>query len=198
MKQLFIFIMLFISSVTGFANNTLVDKVELRWTDIFVNGERLRITRQYDGKPMDLYSEHIFELSGKNPGVFLSIYPDAVSHDRDYSEHIIITDATGPKVRQSNVIDTGLDFQWGDNNYVIFENGAMYFGIYSPKRMQFVYRDGKLEINKGPWRGPAKPRIYIEPTGKDPCFNVNSVEDCREEVARRAEKAHAKKRLKAR
>ncbi|KXB30577.1 hypothetical protein AT959_14735 [Dechloromonas denitrificans] len=212
MKRLLLFIALLISSVTAFANDTPADKVELQGHRIVVNGVRLNITRQYDGKRLDLYNETIFEVSGKNPGLFLSFYPDKVpsSEWQPTTEHIIITDATGNKVRQSNRLDTGIEFDWGDNNYVIFEDGAMYFGIYNrrcnenncrsmyvPYRMQFVYRDGKLEENKGPWRGPAKPEIYIEPTGKDPCFNVNGVEACREELVRERATKQAKQKRKA-
>ena len=121
------------------------------------------------------------------------------------TQHIVITDVSGKALRLSNALDTGLDFQWGDNNYVFFEGNTMHFGIYSrrctensctsmtvPHRMQFIYRDGVLEEDKGPWRGPAKPQKYIEPTGEDPCGNVNGVEACREEVAR--DKARQAKR----
>lgn len=177
---------------------------------ILVGGERVYVTRQYDGKRVALREEHIVASAGKNPGLFLSIYWDADPTTLNSgAEHIIITDATGEIVRQSNVLDTGIDFQWDDNNYVIFEGHTMYFGIYKrnciendcrtmtvPHRMQFIYRDGKLEENKGPWRGPAKPEIYIAPQGTDPCFNVNSVEACREELERDKAARRAKNKPK--
>ncbi|MEW5789772.1 MAG: hypothetical protein AB1899_18175 [Pseudomonadota bacterium] len=193
-----------------FADDSPVDKVERQGHRILVNGVRLGITRHYDGKRMDLYSETLLEISGTNPGLYLSFYPDIAAKGSPMTQHILVTDATGNKVRQSNVLDTGIDFQWGDNNYVRFENGAMYFGIYNrycyenncptqevPHRMQFVYRDGKLEENTGPWRGPAKPEIYLQPTGDDPCWNVNGVEDCREEIEREKAAKRAKQRRKA-
>lgn len=181
---------------------------------ILVNGEKLYVTRQYDGKRMELDAEHILASAGKKNSLFLSLYPDKTAPSQStYSpltQHIIIIDATGKELRRSNVLDTGIDFQWGDNNYVIFEGNTIYFGIYNrlcnenncrsmyvPHRMQFVYRDGKLEVNKGPWRGPAKPEIYIEPTGKDPCFNVNGVEACREELEREKAAKQAKQKRKA-
>lgn len=159
---------------------------------------------QYDGKPYALRDTTFFEISGKNPGLFLSVYWDADSTSSNPgTQHIVIVDATSKTVRLSNILDTGIDFQWGDNNYVLFKNGAMYFGIYNrlcnenncqsqevPYRMQFVYRDGKLEVNKGPWLGPAKPEKYIEPEHPGPCYNVADVPACIEEV----EQAEAAKR----
>ena len=187
MKQLILAIALLVTVTAGAAvTQTYPGSVQVDDVGrILVNGKKLYVTRQYDGKRMELETEHILVSAGKNPGLFLSFYPDKVpsSEWRPSTQHIIITDATGDKVRQSNVLDTGIDFQWGDNNYVILEGNTMYFGIYKrncnenncrtmtvPHRMQFIYRDGKLEENKGPWRGPAKPEIYIEPLGTDPCF----------------------------
>lgn len=214
MKQLILAIALLVALTAG-AAVTQISPGSVQVDDvgrILVNGKKLHVTRQYDGKRMELETEHILVSAGKNPGLFLSFYPDKVpsSEWRPSTQHIIITDATGDKVRQSNVLDTGIDFQWGDNNYVIFEGNTMYFGIYKrdcnenncrtmtvPHRMQFIYRDGKLEENKGPWRGPAKPEIYIEPLGTDPCFNVNGVEECREELERDKAAKRAKQKRKA-
>ena len=159
------------------------------------NDERVLVNRQYDGKKVPLREAHLHSSAGTNPGIFLSIYWDATNPSPG-TERLIIIDATGNKVRHSNVFDTGMEFEWGDNNYVTFDGSVMYFGIYSPKRMQFVYKDGKLEENKGPWRGPAKPEIYIEPTGNDPCFNVNGLEECRKEVAEeQARQARLKRKV---
>lgn len=204
MRYLLLPYLLFVLATNAFADKVGTDK----FGDIVANGEKIFVTLQYDGRRMDLHSEIFFEISGKNPGLFLSFYPDVATKESPMTQHIIITDATRDKVRRSNVLDTGIDFQWGDNNYVIFEGNAMYFGIYKrncnenscrtttvPHRMQFVYRDGKLEENKGQWRGPAKPEVFIQPTGKDPCFNVNGVEACREEIER--EKAANRKRKAA-
>lgn len=214
MKQLILAIALLVTVTAGAAvTQTYPGSVQVDDVGrILVNGKKLYVTRQYDGKRMELETEHILVSAGKNPGLFLSFYPDKVpsSEWRPSTQHIIITDATGDKVRQSNVLDTGIDFQWGDNNYVILEGNTMYFGIYKrncnenncrtmtvPHRMQFIYRDGKLEENKGPWRGPAKPEIYIEPLGTDPCFNVNGVEECREEIERDKAAKRAKQKRKA-
>lgn len=214
MKQLILAIALLVTVTAGAAvTQTYPGSVQVDDVGrILVNGKKLSVTRQYDGKRMELETEHILVSAGKNPGLFLSFYPDKVpsSEWRPSTQHIIITDATGDKVRQSNVLDTGIDFQWGDNNYVILEGNTMYFGIYKrncnenncrtmtvPHRMQFIYRDGKLEENKGPWRGPAKPEIYIEPLGTDPCFNVNGVEECREELERDKAAKRAKQKRKA-
>lgn len=214
MKQLILAIALLVTVTAGAAvTQTYPGSVQVDDVGrILVNGKKLYVTRRYDGKRMELETEHILVSAGKNPGLFLSFYPDKVpsSEWRPSTQHIIITDATGDKVRQSNVLDTGIDFQWGDNNYVILEGNTMYFGIYKrncnenncrtmtvPHRMQFIYRDGKLEENKGPWRGPAKPEIYIEPLGTDPCFNVNGVEECREELERDKAAKRAKQKRKA-
>ena len=213
MKQLILAIALLITVTSGASvTQTSPESVQVDTVGrIMVNGKKLYVTRQYDGKRMELEAEHILASGGKNPGLFLSFYPDKVpsSEWRPSTQHIIITDATGEIVRQSNVLDTGIDFQWDDNNYVIFEGHTMYFGIYKrnciendcrtmtvPHRMQFIYRDGKLEENKGPWRGPAKPEIYIAPQGTDPCFNVNSVEACREELERDKAARRAKNKPK--
>lgn len=178
---------------TSIVQELTADKVEIKNINrIWVNGQRLSVTLQYDGTQLPLRGETFFETSGKNPGLFLSIYFDGLPSSSSLTRHIIVLDATGKTFRRSNVVDTGLEFQWGDNNYVLFDHGAMYFGIYSPKRMQFVYRDGKLEENKGPWRGPAKPEKYIEPEHPGPCYNVANVPACIEEV----EQAEAAKRAK--
>lgn len=169
------------------------DKVEIKNNGrILVNGKRLSVALLYDGTQLPLRGEHMLASAGKNPGLFLSIYPDGLPSNQSLTKHLIIVDTTATKVRMSNVLDTGLDFQWGDNNYVQFDHDAMYFGIYSPKRVQFVYRDGKLDENKDPWRGPAKPEKYIEPEYPGPCYNVADVPACIEEV----EQAEAAKRAK--
>src|SRR5574343_998429 len=198
MKWLIFLVVLLLKVTTAFAvTQTFTRDIQVDGNGrILVGGERIYVTRQYDGKRVALREEHILASAGENPGLLLSIYWDAdATTQNPGTERIIITDATGDKVRQSNVLDTGIDFQWGDNNYVILEGNTMYFGIYKrnctehncstmtvPHRMQFIYRDGKLEENKGPWRGPAKPEIYIEPLGTDPCYNVNGVEECRDEL----------------
>jgi hypothetical protein len=169
------------------------DKVEIKNNGrIWVNGQRPFVTLQYDGTQLPLRSEHILASAGKNPGLYLSIYSDGLPSSSMLAQHIIVLDATGKTFRRSNVVDTGLEFEWGDNNYVLFDHGAMYFGIYSPKRIQFVYRDGQLEENKGSWRGPARPEKYIEPEHPGPCYNVADVPACIEEV----EQAEAAKRAK--
>lgn len=127
-------------------------------------------------------------------GVALLSYWGKHTSEHDSSEHLVVLKFTDTGVVVSNFIATGIDFQWGDNNYVQFEGNTMYFGIYSPKRMQFIYKDGKLEVNNGPWLGPVQPHKYIEPTGDDPCFNVNGVEDCRKEVAEEAARRAKQKR----
>ncbi|BBP01629.1 hypothetical protein [Sulfuriferula nivalis] len=194
MKRLLLLIALFITTTGAFAViQTPAGIVNVDNGSIVVNGEELYVIRQYDGKRRVLHNEIFFEISGKNPGLFLSIYRDkADPSQQSRTEYIIIIDATGKEIRRSNVLDTGIEFDWGDNNYVLFDHGAMYFGIYSPKRMQFVYRDGKLEENKGPWRGPAKPEKYIEPEHPGPCYNVADEPACLEEV----EQAEAAKRAK--
>jgi hypothetical protein len=212
MKRLILFVVLIVSETAVFAltqtpdvnetptvketpvvQETSADKVEIKNNGrIWVNGQRPYVTLQYDGTQLPLRGEHILASVGKNPGLYLSIYPDGLPSNPSLTRHIIILDATGKTFRRSNVLDTGIEFDWGDNNYVLFDHGAMYFGIYSPKRMQFVYRDGKLEENKGPWRGPAKPMKYIEPEHPGPCYNVADVPACIEEV----EQAEAAKRAK--
>jgi hypothetical protein len=201
MKRPFALISLMSASACAFAAlfsviQTPAGEIRLNNNRIIYKGERLYVTRDVDGKREMLESEHLFESSGKNPGMFLSRYWDAKAGSHLLTQHMIVTDATGKEVRLSNALDTGLDFQWGDNNYVIFESNTIYFGIYSPKRMQFVYKDGALEENKSPWRGPSKPLIYIAPTGDDPCGNVNGVEACREEVAREQERKAQQRRKK--
>jgi hypothetical protein len=84
----------------------------------------------------------------------------------------------------SNTVNSGLDFVWGDNNYSRMDGGTLYFGVFSPSRKQFAYRDGKLEEYKGPWMGPAKPEKYIEPDKSLPCANVANVPECLAEVER--------------
>lgn len=182
------------SAVEKMQSQASVDKVEIDENGhLLINGQKIYITRLYDGKQIALKSNIFFEISGKNPGVYLSTYWDkSVPNQQSTTQHIIVIDATGKEIGRSNVLDTGIEFEWGDNNYVLFDHGAMYFGIYSPKRMQFVYRDGKLEENKAPWRGPAKPEKYIEPEHPGPCYNVADVPACIEEV----EKAEAAKRAK--
>lgn len=197
MKRLLFSCVLFVMATAAIANNTPAGEVDTSTGRIVVNGEKLYVNLQYDGRRMFLHNEHILSSAGRNPGLFLSLYPDGTVKNNSLTQHIIIIDATGKELRRSNVLDTGIDFEWGDNNYVLFDNGAMYFGVFTPKRMQFVYRDGKLEENKGAWRGPAKPEIYIEPTGKDPCFNVNGVEACREELEREKAAKQAKRKHKA-
>lgn len=212
MKKWILLLAFFLTLTSAFAViQTPAGQVNIRNGSIVINGERLYVTLQYDGKPLALHNEHILSSAGKNPGLFLSIYWDAdATSEAPGTKRIIIIDATGKEIRRSNVLDTGVDFSWSDNNYVIFEGNTMYFGIYNrlckenscrtmtvPHRMQFIYRDGKLEENKGAWRGPAKPEIYIEPTGKDPCFNVNGVEACREEQEREKAAMQAKQKRKA-
>jgi hypothetical protein len=194
MKQLLLLITLFIIATGVFADiKTPAGIVNVDNGSIEVNGKELQVISQYDGKPFALHDEMYVAVAGKNPGLFLSTYWDKVrSSKTPGTQHIIIIDATGKEIYRSNVLDTGIDFQWGDNNYVLFDHGAMYFGIYSPKRMQFVYRDGKLEENKGPWRGPVKPEKYIEPEHPGLCYNVADVPACMEEV----EQAEAAKRAK--
>lgn len=193
MNRLFLLFILFLNALTALADiSTPAGVINTNKGSISVNGKDIEVIMQYDGKPLAIQSETLAIASGKNPGLFISVYPDGLSSSQSFTQHIIITDATGKTVRMSNILDTGLDFQWGDNNYVLFDHGVMYFGIYSPKRMQFVYRDGKLEENKGPWRGPAKPEKYIEPEHPEPCYNVANVPACIEEV----EQAEAAKRAK--
>jgi len=198
---------------TAFAVNTPAGEIDVSTGRIIVNGKKLTVVPEYagyKGKPLALKDETYIPTSGKNPGYFISLYPDDSSKNQlSLTQHILITDATGKEIRQSNILDTGINFEWGDNNYVFFEGNTMHFGIYNrrcednncismntPRRMQFIYHDGVLEEDKGSWRGPAKPRKYIEPTGSDPCGNVNGVEACREEVAREQEKKALQRRKK--
>lgn len=199
MKRLLLLAALLIATTTVLADiHTPAGEVNVDNGTIVVNGKELQVISQYDGKPFALTNEHILSSAGKNPGLFLSIYWDKVrSSKTPGAQHIIIVDATGKEISRSNALDTGIDFQWGDNNYVLFDHGVMYFGIYSPKRMQFVYRDGKLEENKGPWRGPAKPEKYIEPEHPGPCYNVANVPACIEEVEQAEAAKHAKQKHKA-
>lgn len=179
------------------AQELTADKIEIKNNGrIWVNGQRPSVSLQYDGTQLPLRGEHILTSAGKNPGLLLSIYSDGLPSSQLLTQHIIVLDATGKIFRRSNVLDTGGDFQWGDNNYVQFDNGAMYFGIYSPKRMQFVYHDGKLEENKGPWRGPAKPEKYIEPENPGPCYNVADLPACIKEVEAAEAAKHAKRKHK--
>jgi hypothetical protein len=177
----------------------LPDKVDIKKNGrIWVNGARAFITLLYDGTQLPLRSEHILASAGKNPGLYLSVYPDGLPTDRALTKRMVVIDVIGTMVRRSNVLDTGLDFEWGDNNYVKFDHNTMYFGIYSPKRMQFVYHNGKLEENKGPWRGPAEPEKYLEPDEPGPCYNVADVPACIAEVeqAEAAERAKMKRNYK--
>lgn len=196
MKRLILLLAIFFTATGAFAViQTPAGVVDVDNGSIVVNGEELYVIRQYDGKRMTLHNEIFFETSGKNPGLFLSTYPDkAEPSQQSRTEHIIIIDVTGKEIHCSNALDTGIgiEFGWSDNNYVLFDHGAMYIGIYSPKRMQFVYRDGKLEKHKGPWRGPEKPKKYSEPEHPGPCYNVANVPACIEEV----EQAEAAKRAK--
>ena len=180
MKQFLVALALLYTATASLADRTPAGEVDTDTGRIIVNGQKLKVSAQYDSKPLELHSEHIVANKGKNPGLFLSVYWDGPPSSMTLTQHIIIIDATGSEIRRSNVLDTGLDFVWSDNNYVRFESGAMYFGIYSPKRVQFVYRNGKLAENKGPWRGTQKPNVFVS---LDPCFNVNGLEEYRKEVA---------------
>ncbi len=194
MKLIFALVASLIAASAAFADRAPAGEIDTDSGRIIVNGQKLQVIRKYDGRQVDLVSEHIIASAGKNPGLFISFYRDKASpSEKTRTEHFIIIDATGNEVRRSNVLDAGTEFDWGDNNYVRFEGNAMYFGIYAPKRMQFFYRDGTLAEDKGPWRGPAKPEKYIEPTGNDPCGNVNGVDDCRAEVARDKARHHKSK-----
>ncbi|MDR3391024.1 MAG: hypothetical protein P4L77_04755 [Sulfuriferula sp.] len=194
MKIKYIVLALLVVSIPVFADiHTPAGEINVDSDSIIANGKTLYVTRHYDGRQIELSNERLIAAKDKNPGLFLSIYWDKVSESQlSRTRYLIVVDATGKEIRYSNPLNTGLEFEWGDNNYVQFDNGAMYFGIYSPKRMQFVYRDGQLEENKGSWRGPAKPEKYIEPEHPGPCYNVADVPACIEEV----EQAEAAKRAK--
>lgn len=196
MKRLLLCCIALVMAAAAFAENTPAGEIDTSTGRIEVNGQKLHVTRQYDGRRTYLRSEHILSSAGRNPGLYLSIHLDGTAQSQSLSQHVIVIDATGKELRLSNIVDSGIDFDWGDNNYVLFENGAMYFGIYSPRRMQFVYRDGRLAENKGAWRGSAKPETYIEPIGTDPCFNVHTVEDCREELEREKAAKQAERKRK--
>lgn len=108
----------------------------------------------------------------------------------------VIIDFAGGKPIISNSINTLMDINWGDNNFIFVKNGALYFGIYFPKPMQFYYKNGVLSENTGPWAGPNKPEKYIVPDEKDqgPCFNVANVPECIAEQERDEAKKHSKSR----
>lgn len=131
MKRLILFTVLIVSTTTVFALNqtpainetatiketpaaqeTVADKVEVKNNGrIWVNGQKPSVTLQYDGTQLPLRGEHILASAGKNPGLFLSIYPDGLTSKLSLTQHLIILDATGKKFRRSNVLDTGIDFQ---------------------------------------------------------------------------------------
>lgn len=139
MNRLFLLFILFLNALTALADiSTPAGVINTNKGSISVNGKDIEVIMQYDSKPLAIQSETLAIASGKNPGLFISAYPDGLSSSQPFAQHIIITDATGKTVRMSNILDTGLDFQWGDNNYVLFDHAEMYFGIYS--RMQFVYK----------------------------------------------------------
>lgn len=121
----------------------------------------------------------------------------------------VILDLRGDRPALSKVVYLPKRYAWDDNHYVMMIDSGLQFGLYvvdpfypelnsgKSDRMQFTYRDGKLEENKGPWRGPAKPEKYIEPEHPGPCYNVANVPTCIEEVEQAEAAKHAKQKQKA-
>jgi hypothetical protein len=110
-----------------------------------------------------------------------------------------ILDLRGSEPIISNAVRLEKKYVWGDNHYVKMDDGVLYFGLYvvdpfdpsqnsggSGDRIQFIYRDRKLEVNVGKWMGPPKPERYIVPdeSERGPCFNVANVPACIQEVER--------------
>ena len=146
----------------------------------YINSKALQLPHRSDGSE-PVVSEEWLRLDG-TPEISLLSYWDRQDGAPSRTVTFLVLDFRTGAVIVSNSVNSGLDFEWGDNNYSIFRGGSLYFGIYSPKKMQFSYSDGKLQINSGKWMGPAQAEKYIEPDKSLPCANVADVPACLAEV----------------
>ncbi len=148
-------------------------------------------------------------LVPKEENLFLFSVSGVEKETKRMAYGFVVLNVGGEVPEISNMANLPKQYVWDDNHYVKKTLGGVVFGLYvvdpfhpwlnsgTSDRMQFVYQSGKLEEYKGPWRGPKKPETYLQPTGDDPCWNVNGVEDCREEIEREKAAKRAKQRRKA-
>ena len=154
---------------------------------VAINGTRVDGPLDSDGRPFHLFREPFFNLNEKWDQLFLLGY---LTFDSSYlpTTHYLILDTSTGKATLSNAVDvaSGSEYKWGDNNFSLVRDGVLYFGIYAPRRVQFAYKDGRLEEFRGPWMGPQRPVRYIEPeeSERGPCFNVANVPECIAEIER--------------
>jgi hypothetical protein len=150
-----------------------------------LNGQVLLLPATKDGAQPVVSEEWMHSLTTAENRRFSLLSFWGRAHGAELSStHFVILEFFPDGARVSNALASNLDVQWVDNNYSMVVKDSLHFGVFAPKRMQFVYKDGKLEEDKGPWKGPPTPEKYIEPDKSLPCANVANVPDCLAEVER--------------
>jgi len=163
---------------------------------IFINSVELVGPRDKSGTPFKLYPEYI-TLETKLGGDRYFLLSYVYTENENSLVKYLILDLSGKEPLFSNAVmlSESPDFRWGDNNYIYHRDGSLYFGVYSPARKQFVYKNGVISENTGPWAGPDKPEKYIEPEPEDrgPCYGVpGGLEECMEDINRNSSEGVSK------
>jgi hypothetical protein len=76
---------------------------------------------------------------------------------------LVVIDFKSTPAKIPNYLRMPGELSWDDNNFVKAHQSTLYFGVFVPRRLQFMYSDGRLTELKGPWMGPAKPEVYLSP-----------------------------------
>jgi hypothetical protein len=203
MKYLF-WIVLFLSAVqAGHAGTrvmpiaTVLGSLDAKNGVVSLNERPLESPKGARNEAIDLFfldmnaSDGVKKLEDK---IFLFSYVSKRG-SKPFTEGFIILDLTSGNPHFSNPIELPESYSWGDNHYAVYKDGVVYFGVYqsesyeekktgSPNPRQFIYQNRRLEENLGYWAGPKKPRKYIEPDSRGPCFNVANVPECLAEIER--------------
>jgi len=155
---------------------------------IFLDGKEVSSPKGENGVPLKLRPENIaVELNEGSDRFFLLGYLFDLNNQLVRKYIVLDLSGNNPVFSNAVLMSDSPDFRWGDNNYIYHRDGSLYFGVYSPARKQFVYKNGVISENTGPWAGPDKPEKYIEPEPEDrgPCYGVpGGLEECMEDINR--------------
>jgi len=154
---------------------------------IFLNGKEITVPAD-DELPISIYPEKLpIKVNGRRNSYFLLRYTSRYNGRRVRKFMILDLSGSQPIFSNAIMLNENPSVLWGDNNYIYHRDGSLYFGVYSPARKQFIYKNGVISENTGPWAGPDKPEKYIEPEPEDrgPCYGVpGGLEECMEDINR--------------
>jgi hypothetical protein len=184
-----------VSPARAYDRETLAGRFEIaRGGKPKVNGATITLPSLRSGGQPIVSEERLHFLSeSDNQRFALLSFWGKTATDVNSSTHFVVVEFLIHGVRVSNAIATGLEVQWGDNNFGFADGDLLRFGVFAPKRIQYVYHNGKLLEDTGYWKGPKAPENYIEPDKSLPCANVANVPECLAEVER-AEAASRKEK----